>query len=247
VVRARFLELAGGKKARLVIIPTANGKADHLELLPSYAWWRSQPAASVKFLHTRERAKADDPTFAKPLTDATGVWFSGGDQSRLLEAYQGTLVEREVRKVLSRGGVIGGTSAGAAIMSAVMILGGDPMARVGQGFGFLPGFVVDQHFENRHRQERLLNVLARYPQYLGLGIDEQTAVVVTGRHLTVLGNDHVCLYLSATGGQKANMQHLNPGQEVDLASLSRTTFARVQQSATRDTKRLAAEVPMPLH
>jgi hypothetical protein len=93
-VRERFLELAGGKKARLVIIPTAHTKADRMESLASYSFWRAQKVASVTFLHTRKPSEANDPKFVKALTVATGVWFPGGDQSLLVAPYRGSLVER---------------------------------------------------------------------------------------------------------------------------------------------------------
>src|SRR5206468_722813 len=104
-------------------------------------------------------------------TEATAVWMGGGDQSRLAAAYRGTAVERELKNVLRRGGVIGGSSAGAAVMSSIMITGGNPEAQVDTGFGLLPGFVIDQHFHNRNRLARLRGVLAKNPEYLGLGID----------------------------------------------------------------------------
>jgi cyanophycinase len=226
-VRDRFLELAGSKNAHLVIIPTASDKADFPELLKTPAYFRALNLASVTVLHTHSRKQADDPAFVKPLTEATGVWFCGGTQSRLVDAYRGTLVERELRNLLARGGVIAGTSAGAAVMSQVMILGGNPQAEVGDGFGFLQGVVVDQHFQNRHRLTRLLGVLAKYPQYAGLGIDEQTAIVVTGHSLTVLGNGAVSVCLPQIAQQDASVQLLKTGAHADLLELCRTALARI--------------------
>ena len=224
VVRDRFLELAGGKLARLVIIPTASNRADRPELLKSFAFWKAQNVASVQVLHTRDPKQANDPAFAKPLKEATGVWLTGGDQARLIAAYHGTLVEHELQKLLGRGGVIGGTSAGAAVMSHLMIQGGNPLPRIGEGFGFLTGMVVDQHFENRHRLERLLDVVIKNPTYLGLGIDEQTAVVVKGHTLTVLGNAQVRLCLPSSGQKQVKVQVLKAGEQVDLDSLHRPTL-----------------------
>src|SRR5207248_10378382 len=135
--------------SRIVVLPTAGETTDRAGVLGAYGEWRSEKLECVTVLHTRSRREADDPEFVKPLTEATGVWFTGGDQSRLADAYRGTRVERALHKLLARGGVIGGTSAGAAVMSQVMIVGGNPEARVGTGFGLLPGVVVDQHFSNR--------------------------------------------------------------------------------------------------
>ncbi len=229
-VRDCFLELAGGKKARVVVIPTASIKAERPDLLRTPAVFRAQ-GARVTVLHARSREEANRPDFVKPLADATGVWFSGGAQSRLVEAYRGTLVEQELHKVLARGGVIAGTSAGAAVMSEVMIAGGTKEAVVRTGFGFLPGVVVDQHFQNRHRLDRLLGVLARYPQCPGVGIDEQTAIVVTGHTFRVVGNGEVRVCLAAAGTEKPNVQVLRAGGRGDLAELCHTALAHVHPAA----------------
>jgi cyanophycinase len=219
LVHKRFLELAGGAKGKLVVIPTASPKADSLDQLKAYAWWKAQPVASVVFLHSRSRDRANDPDFVKPLTDATAVWICGGDQSLLTAAYRGTAVERELHKLLMRGGVIGGTSAGAAVMSSVMITGGNPHAQVGQGFGFLSGIVVDQHFQNRNRKDRLLEVLEKHPDYLGLGIDEETAVIVTGHTFTVLGQQKVHFCTPPRKNSSANVRLLQPGDRADFQVL----------------------------
>jgi len=241
-VRDRFLELAGGANAHLVIIPTANIKADQFHALKSYTFWRSQKVHSVVFLHARKREEANDPAFVRPLTEATGVWFSGGDQSRVLATYHGTTVEKELHNVLHRGGVIGGTSAGAAIMSPVMITGGISEASVGAGFGFLPGFVVDQHFQQRNRFARLLGVLRRHPQLFGLGIDEQTAVVVRGHSLTVLGESNAHLYLPIPGKQPKEEVLHRGSRPLDLTVLTRTVIAQAHPEPVRHEP---APMPMP--
>jgi cyanophycinase len=233
-VRDQFFELAGGKQARIVVIPTANEKADFPELLRSYTTWKALGAASVAVLHTRDPKRANDPEFIKPLLEATAVWFAGGDQSRLMAAYQGTAVEKELRKLLARGGVVGGTSAGAAVMSQVMITGGNPLAQVGNGFGFLPGAVVDQHFMNRNRLGRLLGVIAKCPGYFGIGIDEQTAVVVKGRTLTVVGNQRVHVCLPPPEGKKPDVQVLKGGDRADLVTLTRTAAERSRTASRSD-------------
>jgi len=105
-------------------------------------------------LHTRSRDKANTTEFVAPLRHATAVWFEGGQQSRLAAAYVGTEVERELYAMSDRGGVIGGTSAGAAIMSRVMVEGGNPEPRMGTGLDLLPGTIVDQHFLVRGHPHR---------------------------------------------------------------------------------------------
>jgi cyanophycinase len=187
--------------------------------MASYAFWNAQKVASVTFLHTRKPAEANDPKFVKSLTEATGVWFPGGDQSMLVAPYRGSLVERELHRLLARGGVIGGTSAGASAMSRLMIVGGNPRAEVGAGFGLLPEVVIDQHFHNRNRLPRLLGILAEHPQYLGLGIDEETAVVVHSGLATVLGNANVRLCLPGASKNPARVRVLKAGEQIDVAAL----------------------------
>ncbi len=233
-IRERFLQLAGGKHARLVVIPTASGKADSSEPLKSFDFWKSQNVESCTMLHTRKREQANDPTFIRVLHEATAVWLSGGDQSKLVAAYRGTGVERELHDLLTRGGVIGGTSAGAAVMSSVMITGGNQTAEVDAGFGFLPGAVVDQHLMKRNRVPRLLGVLTTHPGYFGVGIDEQTAAVVQGRTLEVLGDAAVRICYSACGQQIADIQVLKAGDHADLVSLSRVAVARARGLITKE-------------
>ena len=173
-VREEFVKRAGGAgKARIVVIPTASEDAEKPEEAESYlaAWRKYQPAA-LTLVHKPDAAGL------KLLTESTGVWLSGGDQSRLTAVYKGQPVEAELWAVLKRGGVVGGTSAGAAVMSDPMITGGNPTATTGPGLGFLPGVLVDQHFTQRKRLLRLQGVLEKSPGVVGLGIDESTAVVV---------------------------------------------------------------------
>jgi cyanophycinase len=232
-VRDRFLELAGGRKARLVIIPTASFEADYPHLLKSYTFWKSYGVASVELLHTRQREQANSPVFCKPLAEATGVWLSGGDQANLEAAYHSTAVERELQKVLARGGVIGGTSAGAAVMGDLMIRGGDPRADIGPGFGLLRGVVVDQHFTKRQRLPRLLGVLEKHPDYLGLGIDENTAAVVKEHTLTALGDAHVQVCWPAPG-KEPNVRVLKSGEGVDLAPRWQATVAHAEHASANE-------------
>lgn len=236
VVRKRFVELAGGKKGRLVVIPTASAveAGDPTRIRRSYSYWQAQGLQSVEMLHTLDPKKANDPSFFKPLTEATAAWLGGGDQSRLAGAYHGTAVERELRRLLARGGVIGGTSAGASVMSEVMITGGNPKARVGEGFGLLPDVVIDQHFQNRKRKDRLLGVLVNYPRCLGLGIDEATAVVVHGHTFTVMGQANVSICLPPSPKDEGDVKLLKSGEVGDLLQLTHKVMAR--RSAPSESK-----------
>lgn len=237
-VRERFVELAGGPSARILVIPTAHAYADSPDVIHAIEAWKGQRVEWIRLLHTRSRRQADDPEFVRPLTEATGVWFGGGKQEMLADAYLGTEVERQLMALLARGGVIGGTSAGAAIMSRMMIVSGRTEAKLGQGFDFLPGVVVDQHFLKRNRIKRLLGVVRSHPDLIGLGIDEQTALVVDirGKRLHVIGNSYVvaCVPESSTppkpgepplnpttvsGPTTARLEILKPGDEADLSTL----------------------------
>src|SRR5262249_35163764 len=147
----KFIELAGGQNAHIVVVTTASETADSSDVDSRVEFLRRLRPAELTILHTRSREIADDPKFSEPLATATGVWFIGGHQQRVTDVYLGTRAEKGFKSVLKRGGVVGGTSAGAAIMSPVMILGGMP-TEIGCGFGFLPGAIVDQHFLKRKRE-----------------------------------------------------------------------------------------------
>ena len=211
-VRDRFMALAGGKSAKLIIIPTASSAGDDRAEDEGYLEpWRKYSPAGLSLLHTRSRQQADDPAFVKPITEATAIWFGGGDQVELVKPYRGTAVEREFKALLNRGGVIGGTSAGAAVMSDVMIEGGNPKAEVGRGFGFVTNAVFDQHFLRRSRVNRLLGVLAERPQLIGLGIDEGTAFVLTGDHWSVVGRSYVLACEVGKDGKPVRFESFEDG------------------------------------
>jgi cyanophycinase len=225
--RTAFLDLAGKKAAKIVVIPTASADADDAAKADGFLKaWKDLEPASVVLLHTRDRKAADDPAFVKPLTDATGVWFGGGDQAKLTAAYKGTLVEAELRKLHARGGVIGGTSAGAAVLSDPMITGGTDTAATAPGFGFLPGFVIDQHYTARKRQKRLAGVIDRNPGTVGLGLDEGTAVVVRGRTMRVIGDAAAHLYVAAGAGKPVATQEAEAGSLFDTFQLRRAALNR---------------------
>ena len=239
----KFVELAGGENAHIVVVTTASETADSSAVDSRVEFWRRLHPAELTVLHTRSREIADDPKFSEPLATATGVWFIGGHQQRVTDAYLGTRTEKAFKAVLRRGGVLAGTSAGAAIMSPVMILGGFPNAEIGQGFGFLPGTIVDQHFLKRKRKDRLLQALAAYPKLVGFGIDEDTALVVRGRRVSVMGESDVMLCLGACEDKPAFEQPLEKGKEIDLLALGRAAVARVQPRFKFDGDDLQPSAP----
>ncbi len=182
----RFARLCG-KTGRLVLIPTASEGADNpatLQSLPTR--WRKR-VGNVEVLHTLDPERANDLDFVRPLLEADCVWFGGGAQGRLRDAYVDTKVHEALHAVLRRGGVIGGYSAGAAILSSVIIRRGNPEPVEDVGFGVLPEVIVDQHFVVEHREPRLRTMLERYPDRVGFGIDEQAALLVHGTDYEVIG------------------------------------------------------------
>ena len=179
------------------------------------------------FVYLVNHDQANDPAMVRQLDSATGIWFGGGDQFHLTDALGGTASLRAIQARYRAGAVVGGTSAGAAIMSDSMITGnqtppGDTTGYYGDefpaiasgriqvipGLGFLPGAVVDQHFIKRERHNRLLSAILERPSLVGVGIDESTAIeVAPDGHWTVLGLSEVIVY----DGRKAHISRLSGG------------------------------------
>ncbi len=222
----RFVTLAGGDKGHLVVIPTASELADKDPLEKWIAPWKEFSFASVKVLHTRSRKQADDPTFVAPLKTATAVWIEGGSPSRLAEVYLGTAVEKELAHVLERGGVIGGTSAGAAIQARTMLATALQEPKLAPGFDLLPGTIIDEH--PGQRQSRLLAALKQKPGLVGVGIDEGTALLVRGRTMQVLGEGAVTVCLAPGAGKPERIERLKPRELSDLTMWRRAALARTQ-------------------
>lgn len=191
----KFFELGQAQRGSLVIIPSASSFADGGDFSYTLDQWKSFPWANIRVLHARDRQEVErNADFAKPLEEATAVWISGGDQRRLAERYLGTPVEAALKKVVTRGGIVGGTSAGSAIASRVMISGGRQQPVIANGLDLLPGAIIDQHFSQRKRYERLASAVKQYPDRVGIGIDESTGLVVSKKEARVLGAGAVYVY-----------------------------------------------------
>jgi cyanophycinase len=199
---ATFVELAGGADAEIVYVPTAS---EDVDLESTRAFVRKNAAQvgaspeNMTVLHTRDSLVADTDSFAAPLRTADAVWFSGGRQWRLVDAYSDTKTLEDVRSVLERGGVIGGSSAGATIQGSFLVRGDTEtnqimMGNHQEGFGFLPRSAVDQHLLARDRECDLIPVIEKHPKLLGIGIDENTAAVVRGDTMRVVGGSKVAIY-----------------------------------------------------
>jgi cyanophycinase len=218
----RFIDLAGGPDAPIVFVPTANGLDPQPATLVESNVLRKAGAKNVTILHTIDRKLADSTDFVAPLLKARGVFFGGGRQWHLVDSYLNTRTQREFQAVLDRGGVIGGSSAGATIIGSYLVRG----ARSGnsimmapgyeEGFGFLRGVAVDQHLLKRKRENDMVAVIAAHPQLLGIGIDESTAVVVQGDQLEVVGPSKVAIY-----ERGKPYYFLSAGDRFDLKTRSR--------------------------
>lgn len=218
----RFLELAGGPDAPIVVVPTAaEGDVNNLEwdYLESF---REAGATNLSVLHTRDPAEANTEAFVAPLKDAGGVWFTGGRQWRIADAYLGTLTEKEFRAVLDRGGVIGGSSAGATIQGSYLARGDTNantimMGDHEQGFAYIQNVAIDQHLLVRNRQFDLIEIIQARPELLGLGLDEDTAIVVKGNEFEVIGQGYVAIYDSSRiVGPDGRFYFLAPGDHFNM-------------------------------
>ena len=186
-----FLKLTG-PDAKLVVIPTASSNDIDVEEIQNT--WHSRGFPNITVLHTNDREVASSTEFTEPLRTATAVWFSGGSQNRIADAYIGTPVEKELYQLLQRGGVIGGSSAGAAIQSRVMIKGWEGEGtepEISTGLELLPGAIIDQHFLKRNRLSRLIAAVRIHPELIGFGIDEGTAIVVSDNEYRIVGKSYV--------------------------------------------------------
>jgi cyanophycinase len=222
-VNARFIELAGGPNARIVILPAAGDQDTFPDNWSGYRVFRDAGVASVTAMHTRDRTVANTEAFARQLRTATGVWIPGGRQWRLVDSYLDTRTVKELQALLDRGGVIGGTSAGASIISSYMVRGAVEgntiMMAPGyeRGFGLLRNAAVDQHLLARGRQGDMLAVIEKHPELLGIGIDESTAIVVTGDRAEVMGPSKVAFYNARDRGSLP-YYFLEAGDVFDLAN-----------------------------
>lgn len=196
-----LVNMAGGKDARLVYIPCSEKDSiDGPQRTVEY--WKKLGVKSATYLHTKDRIKANsDSEFLEPLKNATGIWFGGGRQWNFADSYYGTQAHKLMKEVLKRGGVIGGSSAGASIQARYLARA-TPIANYRimapgyerGGLGFISGVAIDQHFSQRERQKDMTQLMARHPQLLGIGIDEATAIIVNKSLAEVVGRGKVHFY-----------------------------------------------------
>ena len=204
----KFIELAGGPEAKFIIVPTAGGNRADDGTIRQYkeeeriASWVRRGLKNVKMLHTHDPKVADTPEFVKDLREANAVWFDGGRQWNIVDSYANTLAYKEFHKVLERGGVIGGSSAGATIQGEYLVRGDTSGANVmmtaepthQEAFKFLRKSAIDQHINARNRWDDLIAVIQKYPKFLGIGLSEGTAIIVKGDTFEVMGKWKVAVH-----------------------------------------------------
>lgn len=250
----RFIELAGGENASIVFVPSAGfrpadypSKQDLMNALARRygSWVELQPTGRVRkftFLYTDDPDDADNPDFVNPLADATGVWFSGGYQSRLNYRFVAPFPGRSkfqelLRSVVARGGVVGGTSAGTAAMPEIMTLweerddpASSPKVVAGHGLGLFDKAIVEQHFDARGgrlerftgllRDETRLDELTMRPgsgeRMIGIGVEEPAALVARGNQFSVCGKGSVHLFLKSNGGRTISWHEMRAGESAQL-------------------------------
>ncbi len=238
IILSTFVQVAGGRKARIAIVPTASSIESAGERYKALFLGMGVHSAEVVFIANRADANGDAPI--NLLQDATGVFLTGGNQLRLSTIIGGTRASEIVRERNADGAVIAGTSAGASILSSHMVgfgaSGGTPrqrMAHMVAGFGLVSDVIIDQHFRQRDRVGRLLSLVASNPGLIGLGVDEDTAALidhqgtleVIGRHsVTIVDGSEMYSDISDVKGHGgitvsgALLHILTPGRRFDLRS-----------------------------
>ena len=211
-IREEFYKIGKGNEGTLVLIPTASPRSDGGDYSMWIDYWSGFRWKSVEVIHVADRQAASDLSLVETLRKATAVWVSGGEQQRLSDRYAGTPVEKELHALLERGGIVGGTSAGAAIASSNMIASGAIEPQFATGFQFLPDLIIDQHFTQKNRQGRLLKAIEAYPNRIGLGIDESTGVFLNKEEYHVVGDGGVFLL-------KGNYRRLQAGDILKTSEL----------------------------
>ena len=225
LILRRLIELSGGTGAKVAVItaatdePAAAGR-EYVEV------FRDLGARRVTVLDIPDRSAADLPSLAAGLLDATAVFFTGGDQLRITSCAGGTLFDRTIWDLHCRGTLIAGTSAGASVMSDTMIVAGDSddapkkcTTKMAPGLGLLKEVVIDQHFAQRGRVGRLLSALAQNPRVIGVGLDEDTAILVgNDLRFTVLGSQTVTV-LDGSAIQYTNASESNPDDPLALSQV----------------------------
>lgn len=238
---SRFIEAAGGPNALIIDVPTAGGDTAYPANWRGANFLKAGGAKNVVVLHANDKKVSDSDQFTAILARAGGVWFEGGRQWHLVDSYAGTKTERGFHDVLARGGVVGGSSAGASIIGSYLLRGAregnEVMMAPGYevGFGFLRGVAIDQHVVARERLPDLADsLLPRHPELLGISEDEGTAWVVRGDVAEIVGRNKAFVYggKDATDARRPFLT-LYPGDRYNLADRRVVSRASAESPVTR--------------
>jgi cyanophycinase len=220
----RFVELAGGAAADIVVIPTASllrGTGPRYERI-----FAELGAGSVASMDFDSRRDAEEPGRLERLGRASGIFFTGGNQLRLSTLIGGTSVAKTIRRLNAAGLPVAGTSAGAAFISEHMIAFGDegstPIAgsvRLAPGLGLTNRFIIDQHFRQRDRLGRLLTALAYNPFAIGIGLDEDSAAFIAPDNTVHVEGSGAITVVDAAEVQFSSMDSVNEGRPVCLVGV----------------------------
>ncbi len=233
---ARFVEWAGGSQARIVIIPWASGEPqESYDALAKEI--NGHHPASVECAPFAPLTAESKARFLAQLKTAGGVFFTGGDQGRIMDVLADATLLAELRHRYTRGTVFGGTSAGTAIMSRIMLTGdGDFEVIDGskvvtrEGLGLLPNTIVDQHFIKRQRENRLFGLVLQHPEALGIGVDEDNALLVMeNRYAEAVGPTQVMMVDGKARRGALTVYLVHSGEKFDLVKRQPIGF-RVQGS-----------------
>ena len=231
-IMEKFVELGGGVNGKFVVVPTAGGNRNNQNELIKYEEeatlrsWKARGLKNVVMLHTHDPKVADTDAFVKPLLDADAVWFDGGRQWNIVDSYANTRTYKAFHDVLARGGVIAGSSAGATIQGYYLVRGDTSGPNVmmteepnhQHGFAFLRKSAIDQHINTRNRWDDLIPVIKKYPELLGIGLSEGTAIIVTADKFEVMGKWKVAIHDSSALRQPWEKEFfvLSPGDVYNM-------------------------------
>jgi len=194
-----FARKIGGKDQPIVYIPTATEDESWIQAGEHLKKFIIRGFNNLKTVHTRSNEKANEKDLPALIDYAKGIFIGGGDQENLAKVYGGTATLHAMLKLLDRGGVIMGTSAGATIMGSLLI-GGDHRKNpsvsksFAEGFSFMKKTAIDQHVLARNRQFDLVPILEKYPNVFGMALDESTAAIVEGDSIRVVGNSYMLIF-----------------------------------------------------
>jgi cyanophycinase len=225
-IYAEFIKAAGGPDALIIDVPNAGGGESYSQDAAGTRGFKAAGAKNVYVLHTRDRKLADSDSFVAVIKKAGGVWFEGGRQWHLVKDYGGTKTETAFREVLERGGVVGGSSAGASILGDFLVRGAPSSnnrimdhPEYQKGFAYLKNTGIDQHVVARERLPDLADsIITKYPNMLAISEDEGTAWVIRGDTGTIVGRSKAFAYNGTQNDPGSPFLTLWPGDVYNLAT-----------------------------